>query len=268
MNPSIALRFVLLLLAVSLPATSIAQSVFDGRWRMDSVQDQVPTEPAVFLLQDGAYHCPSCHPPLEIKADGTDQKIAGAPCYDTVAITIVDPSSIFETDRRNGKTVGGSRKIVSPDGKTLTNEWSESCNAEENVITGSQILTRIKDGPPGAHAVSGSWQVSKPAELSENALVGTFKLDDDTFNFSDPTGQSYAAKLDGTETPIKGDLSNTLVSVRRIDATTVEQTDRRDGKIVQIVRYSVASDGKSMTITFTNKVRGTTSQSTAHKLGP
>ena len=267
MKPSTSLRLVLLALAVLLPRTSVAQSLFDGRWRIDPVEDQLSAKPRVFLLKDGAYRCASCTPAFDIKADGSDQKIAGEPCYDTVAITIVDASSIVETDRRNGKTVGGSRKIVSPDGNTLTDEWTESCDAEGNVITGKQIFTRIKDAPPGAHAVSGSWQVSRPAELSENALVGTFKLDASTFSLSDPTGQSYIANLDGTETPIKGDLSNTIVSVRLIDANTVEETDKRDGKIVQVVRYSVAHDGKSMSITFTDKVRGTTVQSTAHKLG-
>jgi hypothetical protein len=265
---STSLQMVLLVLVVWLPAMSIAQSVFDGRWRIDPAQDQPSTEAQVFLLQDGVYHCLSCNPPLEIKADGTDQKIVGEPCYDTVAITVASPSSIVETDRRNGKTVGGSRKFVSPDGNTLTDEWTESCNADENVITGKQILTRINVGPPGAHAISGSWQIAKPAQLSENALVGTFQLDGETFRFSDPTGQSYVAKLDGTETPVKGDLSNTVVSVRRINANTVEQTDKREGKIVQVVRYSVGPDGKTMTITFIDQVRGTTVQSTAHKLGP
>lgn len=265
---STSLQLVLLVLAGLAPALSAAQSVFDGRWRIAPAQDQPSTEPQVFLLQDGVYHCPSCNPPLEIKADGTDQRIVGEPCYDTVAITVASPSSIVETDRRNGKTVGGSRRFVSRDGNTLTDEWTESCNAEENVITGKQILTRIKDGPPGAHAISGSWQMARPAELSENAPVGTFKLDRDVFSLSDPAGQSYVAKLDGTETPVKDNFSNTVVSVRRIDANTVEQTDRRNGKIVQVVRYSVAPDGKTMTITFLDKIKGTTVQSTAHKLGP
>ena len=266
MKPATSLGMVLLVLAVSVPAKSIAQSVFDGRWRIGPAQEQRSTEAVVLLLQDGVYHCPTCKPPIEIKADGSDQKITGEPCYDTVAITIVDPSSIVETDRRNGKTVGGSTKTLSSDGKTLTNEWTESCDADENVITGKQVLTRIKDGPPGAHAISGSWQIAKPAELSEHALVGTFKLDRDTFSFSDPTGRSYVAKLDGTDTPIKGDLSNTAVSFRRIDANTLEETDKRDGKIVEVVRYSAEPDGKSMTITFIDKITGATVQSTAHKL--
>jgi hypothetical protein len=101
--------------------------------------------------------------------------------------------------------------------------------------------------------------------MSENALLATVKLEGDTFYFSDPAGQSYAAKLDGTETSWNGDLSNTLVSVKRIDQNTVEQTDRRDGKVVEITRITVSADGKSMTWSGGDKAKGTAWQFTAQK---
>ncbi len=36
----------------------------------------------------------------------------------------------------------------------------------------------------------------KRVNRSENALVVTLKLEDDTFSFADPAGQSYAARLE------------------------------------------------------------------------
>ena len=53
-------------------------------------------------------------------------------------------------------------------------------------------------------------------------MVATLKLEGDTFSFADPAGMSYAAKLDGTETPFKGDLSQTMVSVKRIGENTID----------------------------------------------
>jgi hypothetical protein len=46
---------------------------------------------------------------------------------------------------------------------------------------------------------------------------------------------------------------------------TIEETDKRDGKVIFVARITVASDGKSMTITVIDKLHGTTSQFPAQK---
>ena len=242
-----------------------AQSRFDGTWKIDLAESQLPTKPDVYLLQDNTYRCTTCDPPLDIRADGRDQKITGEPCYNTVSLKAIDDWTTVETDKRSGKTVGTSRMTVSSDGNSATVEWTESCNANDDVITGKDILSRVTKGPRGSHAVSGSWQILKRVNLSENALVVTLKLEGDTVSFADPTGQSYAARLDGTETPIKGDLSNTMVSVRRIGENTIEETDEHDGKVVEVTRFTPSADGKTMTVSMENEVKGTTRQLVAHK---
>jgi hypothetical protein len=164
-----------------------------------------------------------------------------------------------------GKTVGTSKMTVSSDGNSATVEWTESCNANGDVITGKDILSRVTKGPRGSHAVSGSWQISKRVNRSENALVVTLKLEGDTFSFADPTGKSYAARLDGTETPIKGDLTNTMVSLKRIGENTIEETDKHDGKVVEVTRFTPSADEKTMRISIENKVKGSVRQFVAHK---
>ncbi len=44
----------------------------------------------------------SCVPPVEVKADGQDQKVTGQPYYDSISIKIVDDHSIAETDKKDG----------------------------------------------------------------------------------------------------------------------------------------------------------------------
>ena len=248
-----------------MPMQALAQSPFDGTWKINLAESQSSTKPNVYLLQGGTYRCPTCDPPLEVSADSRDHKITGEPCYDTVSIKVVDDRTTEETDKRNGRVVGTTRMTVSLDGDTATVEWSESCNAQNEAVAGKDILSRVAKGGSGAHAISGSWLISKRLNRSENALVVTLKLEGNTFSFADPTGQSYAAKLDGTETPITGDLSNTMVSVKRIDETAVEETDKRDGKIVEVTRFAVSADGKTMTVSMKNKVTATTRQFVAHK---
>ena len=242
-----------------------AQSRFDGSWKIDLAESQPPTKPETYLLQDNTYRCTTCDPPLDIRANGQDQKITGGPCYDTVSLKVVDDWTTVETDKRSGKTVGTTRMTVSPDGNSATVEWTESCNANGDVIAGKDIMSRVAKGPGGSHAVSGSWKILKRLNRSENALVVTLKLEGDTFSFADPTGQSYAAKLDGTETPFKGDLSNTMVSVKRIGENTIEETDKHDGKVVEVTRFTPSADGKTMTVSIENKVTGNIRQFVLHK---
>jgi len=154
---------------------------------------------------------------------------------------------------------------VSSDGNSATVEWTESCNTNGDVVSGKDILSRVAKGPRGSHAVSGSWQIVKRANLSENVLVATLKLEGDTFSFSDPTGQSYVARLDGTEMPIRGDLSNTMVSVKLIGENTIEETDKHDRKVVEVVRFTIAADGETMTVSMKNKVKGSIRQLVAHR---
>jgi len=246
-----------------LPAT--AQSIFDGTWKIDLNQSVPSTTPQEYLLQSGLYHCPTCDPALEVKADGKDHTITGEPCYDTVNLKVVDAHTTEETDKRNGKTVSTTRMTVSGDGGTATVDWTESCNAQGDVVSGKDMMARVTPGPLGSHAISGSWRITQRMNRSENALLVTLKLQSDTFSFADPGGQNYAAKLDGTETPFNGDLSNTIVSVKRIDEHTIEETDKRESKVVGVTRFTVSNDGKTMTVSMEDKSKGTSRQFVLHK---
>jgi len=91
------------MLLLMMPAHMLAQSPFDGTWKINLAESQSSTKPAVYLLQGGTYHCPTCDPPLEIPADGGDHKITGEPCYDTVSIKVVDDRTTEEIDREMAK---------------------------------------------------------------------------------------------------------------------------------------------------------------------
>ena len=93
----------------------------------------------------------------------------------------------------------------------------------------------------------------------------TFKVDADTLNMTAPTGQSYTAKLDGSDAPYKGDPGTTSVSVKRISKNVFEETDKRNGKVITIARMTVSTDGKMITMDVTDKEHGTTMQFIADK---
>jgi hypothetical protein len=258
----LALTLSILLLA---PVIALAQSAFDGTWKVDLGKAQMPKKPNVFLLQYGRYQCKSCVPPIDIKADGQDHQVTGSPYIDTASVTVVDDHTIEETDKKGAKTVGTSKTVVAPDGKMATFEFSDSSATTGDPVTGKGEMTRVAAGPVGSHAISGSWRASKMENISDNGITITYKVEGDTLNMSSPTGQSYSAKMDGTEAPFKGDPGTTAVSVKRTGKNAFEETDKRDGKVTTVVRASVDPDGKTMHFAVSDKLRGTSVQYVAQK---
>jgi hypothetical protein len=254
-----------LLASLLTPGLAMAQSAFDGTWKVDLKTAKFPEKPDVYLLQDGMYHCRTCAPPVDVKADGQDQKVSGHPYYDMKSVKILDDRTIEETDKKNGKVVATSKTWVSADGKMLMFEFTDSSATNADPVTGKGEATRVAKGPEGSHAISGSWRASKMDTMSDNGLMFTYKVVGDSLTMTTPTGQSYTAKLDGTEAPYKGDPGTTSVSVKKMDKNSMEETDKREGKVISIARMTLAADGKNMTIAVEDKLHGTTMQFTAQK---
>ena len=253
------------LLSLFMPVLVAAQSAFDGTWKVDMSKVDFPKKPDVYLLQSGMYECNTCVPPIKIKADGQDQTVMGHPYYDTAAIKVISDHEIEETDKKTGKTVTTTTTTVSADGNTLTFEFSDSSNTNAAPVTGKGEATRVAKGPAGSNAISGSWRTTKFETVSDNGITFTYKVSGGALTMTNPTGQSYTAKLNGTEAPYNGDPGTTSVSVKQTGKNTIEETDKRDGTVIGVTRSTVASDGKSMTVAWTDKLHGTNGQFVAEK---
>jgi len=253
------------LLPFLMPVLATAQNAFDGTWKIDMNKAEFSKKPDVYLLQNGMYECSTCVPVIRIKADGTDQKVTGHPYYDTVAIKVISDHAIEETDKKNGKTVATSKTTVSPDGNTMTFEFSDSSNSNAAPVTGKGEETLVTKGPAGSNAISGSWRISKFQTLSDNAITWTYKVSGDELTMTNPTGQSYTAKLNGTEAPYKGDPGTDHVSVKMRGKDTLEETDKRGDKVISVTKMTLEPDGKSAKLVFDDKLHGTTSEFVAVK---
>lgn len=116
----------------------------------------------------------------------------------------------------------------------------------------------MSKGPPGSHAISGSWRITKVKSASDNGLTVTYQGTADGLKMSDPNGENYDAKFDGKDYPVQGDPGHTFVSLKRLGNDTIEETDKRNGKLVGIAKMTVSSDGKWITVVFTDRQRRTT----------
>ncbi|WP_198651405.1 hypothetical protein [Dyella sp. C11] len=252
MNKPLSAGLGLLLL---FPLAVLADGPFDGTWKIDMSKVQMPKKPDVLLLKDGMYACKTCVPSIDIKADGQDHAITGHPYLDSIAIQVVDAHTIKETDKKGGKVVATTTTTVAADGKTAHFEFTDSSNTNAAPVTGNGELKQVAAGPAGSHAVSGSWVTANIADMSANGTTLVYKQDGNMLNMTTPTGQSYDARLDGTEAPYKGDPGITSVTVKQTGKMSMVETDKRDGKVIGVMTTTVTADGKTMNVQWDDKLR-------------
>jgi hypothetical protein len=237
-------------------ATLFAQSPFDGTWVANLDTVKLPTKPEQYSLNKNMYECITCVPKVSAKADGTDQKVTGHPYYDTIAVNVVNASAVEIIEKKDGKVTYTDKSTVSTDGKTMSTKFTDTTGTQP--VSGEATYTRVKPGESGSHAVSGSWRIEKYNTISSNGLTVTYQGTADGLKMSDLTGDSYDAKFDGKEYPINGDPGHTMITLKRIGKDTIEETDKRDGKVVGVSKMTVSSDGKSIHVDYSDKQRGTT----------
>jgi ribosomal protein S16 len=68
-----------------------------------------------------------------------------------------------------------------------------------------------------------------------------------------PSHVQYEAKFDGKDYPVTGLPYAETVSVKRIDANTIESTMKKGGQVTMTVTSTVSKDGKTRTSTFKGK---------------
>src|SRR6266481_2452458 len=232
-----------------------AQSPFDGTWMIDSDSMTVPEKPAVYLISKGMIRGVGCAGNVEIKADGDDRKIPTGSYWDTASVRVVDSSTVEIICKKAGKPMYSETDTVSPDGNMLTQMVKDTTEAE--AVTIETFSRRVEKGPDEAHAVSGSWRAYK-VKRSKNGSIIKYKCTADGFSAETPLGEKFDAKFDGKFYPVEDDPGHTMVSLRLINANTVEQTGKRDGKIISVMTLTVAPDGKSIHVVRENKEDNTT----------
>jgi hypothetical protein len=248
----------------NMTATTTASGTIDGTWKGDVNSVKFEQKPDEYLLQNGKYDCKSCIPPVSLAADGAYHAVANHAYYDEESIKVVDDKTVQQSTKLKGRETGKSTLAVSPDGKTLTINWTDMSVANAKPNTGSFEETRVSAGPAGSHVLSGSWTPAKIASVNQEAITVTLKADADMLHLSSPTGVSYDAKLDGTAAPIKGDPAGATASVKKLSDNSYQETDTAGGKVVNVTTFSLGADGK-LTIESVDPRNGSKSTWTANR---
>lgn len=237
-----------------LPAVAFAASPFDGTWktRVDSIK--FSGKPDSFEVKDGVFNCKSCAPPYSIKADGSLQKTPENPYRDHASFKITGPAGAEWTVQKAGKTLDVTKLEVSADGQTLM--VTDISYAGASPVTTKTTQKRVGKAAPGSHSITGEWQTDRTTDVSAAGLVGKLTSIANGLRM-EFNGQSVEAKFDGKEYLTENDPGHTMVSLKRLSDREIEETDRRDGKVTDVIHWSVAADGKSLSFSDDDRIHDT-----------
>lgn len=238
-----------------------------GTWKTDLASVDVDERPSTYLLKNGMYSCDTCEPSLSVKADGGFHAVAGRSSFDSMSVKVVDDRTVAFVRKQGSQIVGKTTMAVSPDGNRIALDFTDTSSPDAPPVTAKGAETRVAAASPGSHAVSGSWKTAMAESMSDEDLTFSLRVKDNTVHLSAPSGQSYAASLDGTAGPMQGDAPGTTVSVERVGPNILRETYRRDNQIVRITTMTIAPDG-TMNGVSENKLQSSTTTYTARKVTP
>ena len=122
---------------------------------------------------------------------------------------------------------------------------SEAGFAQGDPLVGTWVLNVAKSkytpGPPPKE------QTTIFEAAGQGLKVTTKGIDSD----GKPTMTAYTANYDGKDYPVTGNPAWDMVSLKRVNANTVQFTRKRAGKVVQTATSVISKDGKTRTVTST-----------------
>lgn len=239
--------------ALLLSGPALADSPFDGTWKIVPSSGKFGAKPVSVSLSNGTYRCNTCEIPFSIKADGTYQKRPGA-AVDETSVQIVSDKVVKTANRKAGKLTAETLVTLSEDGQS---RLVENTVYTPNGVVARSSATQRRVGPSaaGAHALSGEWVTEKVNQLDDALNLVTFKVDGDRVNMSTPDGYSYAATFGGPPVAVQGDRGGVQVQVARLGPNSFSETNMRGGKVLGVNTITVNPDGKGIFKT-EDRIRG------------
>ncbi|HKK45115.1 MAG TPA: hypothetical protein VJ964_06305 [Balneolaceae bacterium] len=250
-----------LLALFMIPMPVLAQNVFNGTWKVDPGSYKT-TMQVTFTLKNGVYRVQSTgQPAYHIKADGDFHKVLGQPGFDAESVRIINDHTVQTTREKNGKKFRKATFSVNSDGNSGTASVEVTIN--DHHLKYNSTWERVTKGPAGSHAISGTWRMQRVPHSTLSTM--TYKIQGNSINFHSSTGDSYHAKLDGTETTVTGDKPGEKTSVVMLSSHKLRELYWVKNKIGNVSVTTVANDGKTAKVVDHNLDTGITTTFTITK---
>lgn len=221
-----------------------ADDPFCGKWKLNQDKSKIAGEQ--FKIQDlggNKYKFTSGNDSDTVTADGSDQPVHFGR---TMSLSKEGPNSLKMVIKQDGKVLSSMTHTLSDDGNTQTIKGTDTrpdgTTSDFEVVdkrvgagsgwTGTWESTDVKFNSPDEYDVDAN---------GSNGLTFTVPAYHDTL----------AVKFDGKEYTEKGPTvaPGSTSSGKRVDAHTIEMTDKVKGKVIDHTKFEVSPDGKTLTLT-------------------
>lgn len=178
------------------------------------------------------------------KSDGKQTPAPSNPLFDEVQLHRKGRKQVDVIEKKNGALAATIRNVLSKDNKELTLTTSRPGHPDQ-----ISIWVRTSASKGVRDPFSGDWiqDVSK-TRMRQGIPLTIDAVGNDGVRFA--YDYSYTAHLDGKQYDLH-DSRNDTVQLSQVDAHTLDAIYRRDQQVTQKDRWSVAPDGKTMTLTAT-----------------
>jgi hypothetical protein len=222
-------------------AARAAEDPMVGDWKLNAAKSVLIDEMKVTSLGGNKYQFDfGGGPPETVVADGTDQP---GNFGTTNSTTIVSPDEWIGVRKKNGKVQIKGIWTLSKDGATLHDDFTYI--ADDGKTT-HLVYVYERRGPGSGFA--GDW-VSTSEKLDTVYTIQVRPYERGLSIVNSANGSTKNIKLDGKDYPNPGGGVKAVSSAKRLNETSVELTDRIDGKIVNTQNVTVDGDGKTLTFT-------------------
>jgi hypothetical protein len=233
-------QFLLLLLVLPLSTARLhADNSFVGKWKLNPAKSTMHDQMKVTSAGTNRYAFDFGGGPEFIVANGTDQPgLEGS----TLAVTPQAPHVWRVVRKKNGTLQISAIWTLSPDGKSLRDDFT-GYPANGSSFTIHYIYTPI--GPASGFAAT--WDST--SEKSGPVEIEVQPYQDKGLSFINQAQHSTKnMTFDGKDYPVKDGDAGATSSARRLNASTLEFTEKRNGKVADTQHIQLSADGKTLTM--------------------
>ncbi|HKV81829.1 MAG TPA: hypothetical protein VJP02_27020 [Candidatus Sulfotelmatobacter sp.] len=221
-----------------------ADDPFCGKWKLNMEKSKFAGEQSkIEDLGGNKYKWTSGDVSDTIAADGTDQPVHFGR---TISITPEGPNNWKMVIKKDGKVLSSMTHTLSADGKTQTIKGTET-KPDSTTSDFNVVLKKVS----GGSGWGGTWE-STDVNFTSPDQWEIAPYEGDGLTFNTPAYQdTISMKFDGKDYEEKGPnvAPGSTSSGKRLNANTLELTDKVKGQVMDHTKFEVSPNGKTLTLT-------------------
>jgi hypothetical protein len=221
-----------------------ADDPFCGKWKLNMEKSKFSGEQSkIEDLGGNKYKWTSGDVSDTITADGTDQSVHFGR---TISIAPEGSNNWKMVIKKDGKVLSSMTHTLSPDGKTQTIKGTET-KPDGTTSDFNVVLKKVS----GGSGWGGTWESTDVNFTSPDQWeITPYEADGLTFNTA-AYQDTISMKFDGKDYEEKGPnvSPGSTSSGKRVNAHTLDVTDKVKGQVMDHTKFEVSPDGKTLTLT-------------------